>query len=56
MILGIDEYPEPASVILIEVIVPPALMIATAVAVVPTPVGPETVSYTHLTLPTHREV
>ena len=44
MILGIDEYPEPASVILIEVIVPPALIIATAVAVVPTPVGPENVT------------
>ena len=29
---------------MIEVIVPPALMIATAVAVVPTPVGPENVT------------
>ena len=29
---------------MIEVIVPPALMIATAVAVVPTPAGPENVT------------
>ena len=40
VIVGLEVYPAPALVMLIEVIVPAVLTTASAVAVVPTPTGP----------------